>query len=521
MRLDISLGGHAMNNKQDTSKNSVENLEKYKELENRVIKFIKEKSLISDGDTVVVATSGGADSMALLYMTNNLASRGLLAKDVNIAAVTVNHGIRGETADRDMMHVENFCKSIGVRCVTFNAKTDGTKVPPDASEEWARQLRYRYFSKLPEILNVKSSKLKIATAHTKSDQAETMLFRLSRNSSYKSLTGIPVKRGNFIRPFLNLTRKEIEFICKANNLDFMTDETNLTDDYCRNKIRHSVLPVMMQINSGAMSHLADLAEFNDKLDKYFIEKAKIIDKATKTAKFKWSVDKIKKYHELEINAFINYIIESFGEQPSKVNMSLLYDLINAGHGSVEISKELTAKIETYSDSDGKAYKNLTFVTSEKDVIPEKFSKTLADYLDTHGTYTMNHIDRRYNLVIMKVDLSEAKKFVQSNGIRSLSMLATYEKLLKSNLILGGTDPNATFSPACRPPRKIRKLYKEMQIVPANISKVPCIKDVHGDVKWVYNVGFTDGFSPFDKDLKSTEALRNSKKPNNIYIVTAV
>lgn len=495
-------------------------IETYKKLESKVLKYIRENKLIKDNDTVVVATSGGADSMALLFVIHNLVQQGELGNNITLAATTVNHGIRGETADRDMEYVERFCESIGVRCVTFNAKTDGTVVPDGASEEWARQLRYKYFSKLPKLLNTKVENLKIATAHTKSDQAETILFRLSRNSSYKSLMGIPVKRGCFIRPFLCLTRKETEAICVSQGIEYMTDETNLTDDYCRNKIRHSVLPVMMQINSSAMDHLAELANFNNKLNSYFLDKAKALDKAANVAKFKWDVDTILQYPDLEIDAFINYLIEMTGNQPSKVNMELVKRLLKSGKGSVEISKDLTIKIESYTQGE-QVKRNITFVTSENDVAVEMFSTYLADYLDAYGIYTMNRCSKLYSVIILKMSIKSAKQYVETNGIRTLSSFATYEKLFESNLMLAGVNPNDSFTPACRSARKIKKLYKEMQIVPDNISKVPCIKDSNGNVVWVYNVGFTDGYSPFDKDFNFTEALQKSNRPDSVYLVKAI
>lgn len=491
---------------------------KYIELENKVKKFIDGNKLINSGDTVVVATSGGADSMALLSMMYNMMNNSEINKGFSLAAVTVNHGIRGETADRDMIHVENFCKSIGIPCITFNAKKDGTIVPSDASEEWARQLRYKYFSSLPERLNTSAERLKIATAHTKSDQAETMLFRLSRNSSYKSLMGIPIKRDNFIRPFLSLTRKEVETICSEVNIEYMTDETNLGDDYARNKIRHSVLPVMLQINSSAIDHLADLANFNIKLNDYFVQKAKNIDNKAKAGKNKWDINKILEHPELEIDAFLNYIVEKSGAQPSKVNIEILKKTLISG-GSVELNKNVTVRVETGTYENPKG--TLIMVTKEPKVDILGFNRYIAEFLDKHEVIYLNHKNRKYGVMIVKVDLESAKNYVKEYGIRSLGNLTTYESLFGLGLKLCPTDSNDEFKPACRSNRKIKKMYKEMNIIPENISSVPCIKGINNRVVWLYNMGFTDGFGPLDKELNKTDTIIKSKRPDDIYIVQSI
>ena len=493
------------------------------QIEQKALNFIKSNNLVQDNDIVVVATSGGADSIALLGFLHKV--KGQLGSNIEIKASTVNHGIRAEGADRDMIHVEETCKKLGIQCITFNAKTDGTQVPKDASEEWARELRYNYFKKLPTILKAPSSRLKVATAHTASDQAETLLFRLSRNSSYKSLMGIPVKRNEYIRPFLCLKRDEIEVLCDAYGIAYMVDETNLEDVYCRNKIRHNVIPVLTSINNNAIEHLNELAEFSTKLDDYFVDKAKSISERAKNGKFKWRLEDLQGLHELELDAFINYIMEQEGVKPSKVNMQLMKELIHKKTGAVELNSKVTAAIESYGANDNIKH-NLMFISDEPDVMHEKFDNRLYRILQENNVYLMNHRMRKHNILIIKTDLDGAREYIKENGTKALKNIATYETLFKQNLSLRGTDPNDAFKPACRLRNKVRKLYREMQIVPQNISKVPCIKsDVIGieqqKLVWVYNVGFTDGFSPFNADGSITEALKQSRKPNEVYIVLGV
>ena len=204
-------------------------------IEKKVLKYIHEKNLLLDGIiTVYVATSGGADCMALLaFLRDHM--------NLNVVAVHVNHGIRGASADRDQAFVVNYCKNHNIQCIVFNAREDNIEIPEKASEEWARNLRYNYFNTLD------MSNAVIATAHTATDQVDTVVFRLARGCGINGLAGIPAKRDNIIRPFLCLTRKETEQLVSYYNTYHVTDESNLTDENARKKIRHHVVPVIKEI----------------------------------------------------------------------------------------------------------------------------------------------------------------------------------------------------------------------------------------------------------------------------------
>ncbi len=204
-----------------------------------VLKAINRFSLLEKGDTVTVAFSGGADSVALLHILNSLKEE----LEISVNAAHLNHSIRGEEADRDQRFAENFCKTYGIPL--FCEKED---VPKYATEKRlslelaARELRYSFLNRVADG--------KIATAHTASDNLETLIFNLTRGTALKGLCGIPPKRDNIIRPVIFCTREDIENYCAENDLQFVTDSTNLSDDYSRNKIRHKVIPVMKEINKS-------------------------------------------------------------------------------------------------------------------------------------------------------------------------------------------------------------------------------------------------------------------------------
>ena len=141
----------------------------------------RRQGLFKSGDRVIAACSGGADSMALLLFL--LRHRRTL--EIEVLATHVNHGIRGETARRDADFVADFCRRNGVELFLYDAVQEGIEVPPRPSEDWARGLRYGWFDELAA-----REEAVIATAHTMSDQAETVLFRMARGTGLHGLTGI-------------------------------------------------------------------------------------------------------------------------------------------------------------------------------------------------------------------------------------------------------------------------------------------------------------------------------------------
>ena len=159
----------------------------------RLFSFCKNNQLISPNDLVIVAISGGMDSVALLDAFLSLSD----LIPLNIKAIHVNHGIRGSEADRDEYFVRSFCEQRKVELKVEHLQGMNSESPEAA----LREARYRVFDDVLE----ENPGAKLATAHTLDDNIETLLMRLAKGSSLKGLRGIPVKRGRYIRPFLFLT----------------------------------------------------------------------------------------------------------------------------------------------------------------------------------------------------------------------------------------------------------------------------------------------------------------------------
>ena len=206
----------------------------------KVLAAIEDYGMLEKGSTVTVALSGGADSVALLYCLLELKEQFSL----NIRAAHLNHNLRGDESLRDANFVADLCKKLNVDLSLKSADVSSVaKETGESIELAARRVRY-------DFLNEVSGGI-IATAHTASDSFETMLFNLSRGTAIKGLSGIPPKRDNLIRPLIYCTRADVEEYCKQNNISFVTDSSNLSDDYTRNKIRHNVVPVLREINPAA------------------------------------------------------------------------------------------------------------------------------------------------------------------------------------------------------------------------------------------------------------------------------
>lgn len=226
---------------------------------NKFTRLVTEKFLATVGrfnmldntDTVIVGFSGGADSVCLLHLL-------WAYKDkfgYNINAIHVNHGIRGEEADRDENFAKAFCEthSIPFEVVRVDCVEESKKFK-ESLEECGRRLRYDAFNSFCK------DGFKIATAHNANDNAETVFLNIIRGTSIKGICGIPYVRNNIVRPVLDCSRAEIEGYCKENNLSFITDSTNLCDDFTRNKIRHKILPVVESINPSFLDTFSSLRD---------------------------------------------------------------------------------------------------------------------------------------------------------------------------------------------------------------------------------------------------------------------
>ncbi len=221
----------------------------------KVKEYIKENNLINEGDHVVLGVSGGPDSMCLLNILHRI-----YGDTITLHVVHVNHSLR-ESADSESEFVSNVCKSMNVDCQVVKVDALGyAKEYGMSTEEAGRILRYKLFEKAYSEIDAIEEKKWIAVAHNMNDNAETMLLNMFRGSSLGGLIGIRAKRDKIIRPLLNISRADIEQYLDDNNISYCIDESNMSDDYARNRVRHHILPVAEQaINNGTVRNMMELS----------------------------------------------------------------------------------------------------------------------------------------------------------------------------------------------------------------------------------------------------------------------
>ena len=235
-------------------------------LEDKVLETINTYNLIEPGDTILVAVSGGPDSMCLLNVLHSLKEK---LKIKEIAVAHVNHMLRNE-AEEETQYVKKFCKD---RNIPFFAKyADIKKISANnktGEEETGRKIRYDFFEEISNKIDAN----KIAIAHNYNDNAETMLMHLMRGTGISGLCGIkPYRDEKYIRPILKCSRTEIEEYCKLKELDPKYDKSNENNLYTRNRIRNKLIPQIQEEYNPNIIHTLN------RLSKVMLEEEEYIEK---------------------------------------------------------------------------------------------------------------------------------------------------------------------------------------------------------------------------------------------------
>ncbi len=229
--------------------------------------FIRKQALFEPGSQILVAVSGGADSVCLLYLLCQIREEW----DLELRGFHIHHGLRGQEADRDERFAANLCKSLqvpyGFRHVDVKTLVQETGL---SCEEAARNLRYQVLEEEAKKWEMESGRpVKIAVAHHGDDNAETILHNLFRGSGLKGLGGIPPIRGRIIRPLLGTGRKEILNYIEAEGVSYCQDSTNQLEAYTRNRLRHNIIPLICsQVNERGLEHILQAAKRISQADVY-------------------------------------------------------------------------------------------------------------------------------------------------------------------------------------------------------------------------------------------------------------
>ena len=231
---------------------------------NKLQLFITEQELVQPGEEVVCAVSGGADSVALLFALYLLKEK----LQIRLSAAHFNHHLRGAESDQDQAFVEEFCSRYDIPLYKGGAAVE---TGPKGLEAAARDARYGYLKTLPG---------RIATAHTADDNAETVLMHLIRGTGLKGLGGIAPKSGKLIRPMLTVTRQEVMAFLQEWNLPHVEDQSNHTDQFLRNRLRHHVMPLLSQENPRLAENVSAMAMQLRQEEHYLSRQVELTDRVS-------------------------------------------------------------------------------------------------------------------------------------------------------------------------------------------------------------------------------------------------
>ncbi len=315
-------------------------------LEEKFLKTIKEENLIQKKDKIVVGVSGGPDSITLLECLNKYKEK----LEIEIIVAHINHLIRKDSTE-DEQYVENICKKMNIKCYIKRENVlNIAKNEKIGTEEAGRKVRYEFFD---EILK-KEKANKIAIAHNMNDNAETILLNLLRGTGLNGLEGIqPMEYNKYIRPLINISRKEIEEYVEKNKLKPKIDYTNKENIYKRNKIRNELLPYLKKINPNIVESLSRLSKIVKEENTYIKkETEKIYDNIKiKDEKNLGKIElDIKEFNKLEIaikkNLIIKCIEETIGDSRNieKINIDDIIKICSNNIGNKYILPNKKIKI---------------------------------------------------------------------------------------------------------------------------------------------------------------------------------
>ncbi len=312
-----------------------------KTIEQKVLKFIDRYSLIEPGDKLLIALSGGPDSVFALYFFKKYERR----FKSEIFAAHVNHQLRGAEADEDEKFCKRLCDNLGIKF--FSDKVDVKNYAKSnklSLEEAARVLRYSYLMEVAD----NSGSNKIITAHNMNDNAETVLLNLFKGTGIAGVSGIPIKRHNIIRPLLNLCKDDILNYLNKKNIQYRIDSTNLENDFSRNFIRNEIIPLIKdRINPS-------LEETLFKSSRVFKSNFQILDKYIKQildefvdfnkGQLKINLSLIKQFDKEILNEVFKKSLEVFFNYEYSFNDSTkLLNLINKQVGrNINLTNGLVA-----------------------------------------------------------------------------------------------------------------------------------------------------------------------------------
>lgn len=421
---------------------------------NSVKETILKYNMLKNRNSVTVALSGGADSVALTHILYKLKDE----LSFDLYAAHLNHGIRGKDADRDAEFVKTFCKELNIPL--FFEKVDIPRVAEkygDSIETVARNVRYEFLTRVSVGV--------IATAHTASDNLETVIFNEIRGAGLKGVCGIPPIRDNIIRPLINCTREDVEEYCKQNNLEFCTDKTNFCDEYSRNNIRLNVVPVLKKINRNAERNILRMCE-TVRSDEEFLESVSKEEYKNTATDRGLDTEKLNLLHTAIKNRVIKkFLTEKTATAPENRHIFEISELSGGKLKSVNLKNDFIARID----------KNQLIIMKA-----EKFSH--AEVSEDYFVFPKDFRETEYkNYRFELINFEEIVNFRSSRFQNAID----YDTILDNPIIRNRKSGDKFTDSRRKITKTLKKLFTEQKT--ENRDRVLLLCDSE-NVIWVENIG---------------------------------
>ena len=454
----------------------------------RVEDFCIREGLLQPGTPLqlAAAVSGGADSMALLLLLRQLQPR----FGYTLSACHVNHGLRGQRADRDEAFVRAECARLGVPLRVFHA-AELALPPAHAGEDWARRLRYTAFAQL-QGQGIDA----IATAHTANDQAETLLLRLARGTGLHGAGGIRPRRGCYLRPLLCLSRAETEAVCRAAGQTWVTDETNDTDAYARNRLRHSALPALESTNAAAVQNLARFCEKAARADAYLAAGAAKLLAAARLpgAEPAWQLALLQAADPLLLETALHSLVAPVRDAEEKY-VQLLCAVVRQGSGAVQ----LTGQVRFCAGNGCLRQETLPQALPGQ---PESAPQQVPLLPEKQPEFRLRG-GWKGTAELLRADFEEKIQVVHKKDLKNRADYARITTLY-AGLVLRTRQPGDVYRPAGRAVHnRLRKWMNEADIPAQQRDTLPLLA-AGSEVLWVCGSGFAEGLAP---DETTTQILQ--------------
>ena len=430
-----------------------------RKLEQSVGGFLKRIVSLAPDDGIIVALSGGADSVSLLSVLDRLRKDGTLPCELSLLAAHVNHGLRGEEADRDEQFVRRFCKEKQIPLEVLKVKVAEERLKGEGVEEAGRRIRYGFFRRLQQQYGYRF----VATAHTADDQLETVLLNLTRGSGLNGLCGIPPVRDDIIRPLLTCSREEIERYCEENQLSFVTDSTNTDTAYRRNQIRQTVLPLLKEMNPQIVSACNRLTDSLREDEALLSRLTRELLQSARRPDGQYDRELLLFAPPALLRRAVKGVMETAGGAPEERHVRSVEEMLNAGEGVLQIPGEVTVTV-----------KGNLLSAEPRAARPQKVA--YFEYPVTPGA-TLSIAGKTYTAKCVTRENFENTRKVYKNVLK---FALDYDRIT-NGLIVRQRKVGDAFHPVGGAGKTLKKYFQEQKIPTDERAAIPILCDDEGVV----------------------------------------